>query len=528
MDTLKNNVQANPALANKLNACLLPISGFIILLGATVAIGWIFDVEILKSGSSQSLSMRPNIALGLILTGLALRLLRSNNHRFLYYLLCVCTAFVGAASLFEYILNWDMGLTTFGFDTPTTPIGIATPERMDLTSSLLLSMSGIGLVFLKNKRMRYTSYALFFIISSVSFLSVLGYMYGISDLKGIRAYTEMGLHTSIAFILISLYVYIVDLNKITSLSTLLSHGPGGYLARRMIITAVVLPTLLGAGKLFGENLGYFSTRFGTAILTGANIVALIVAILAISTMLEKAEFRRKKATEKNKKLENQNTLRDRFVSTLSHDLRNPLNVIKLNAEVILSESQKGNSTEGFARDILKSSNRIDQMIESLLDAGKIEAGGALQINRKPGNLSPVIEEAVADMRPLHDGEIVYRSKGSLQGNWDNAAIRRALDNLLSNAIKYGERYGKITVKSEISSSKLRLSVHNFGGYIPEKKRERLFSTYHRLETAANSETQGWGLGLTLVKGVAQAHGGEVWVESSPTIGTKFTMEIKSA
>jgi len=116
----------------------------------------------------------------------------------------------------------------------------------------------------------------------------------------------------------------------------------------------------------------------------------------------------------------------------------------------------------------------------------------------------------------------------MPGNWGSDGLRRAVENLIGNAVKYGDRLAPVTILVKRVGSMAEISVSNVGNPIDPNELPRLFDQYRRSRTAHEGSQTGWGLGLTLVKGVVDAHRGKIRVESSPRAGTCFTMEIPFA
>lgn len=109
--------------------------------------------------------------------------------------------------------------------------------------------------------------------------------------------------------------------------------------------------------------------------------------------------------------------------------------------------------------------------------------------------------------------------------WDGEELRRALWNLGTNAVKYGAPDKPITITLKRSDSGARISVHNYGSVIAPEDRANLFDPFARTREAQTKGQTGWGLGLTLVRGCAEAHGGKVSIESDAAIGTTFTIHL---
>jgi signal transduction histidine kinase len=101
-------------------------------------------------------------------------------------------------------------------------------------------------------------------------------------------------------------------------------------------------------------------------------------------------------------------------------------------------------------------------------------------------------------------------------------MRRVIENLVTNALKYGAADQPITISLDKTPDGVRLTVHNEGNPIPSERQAELFTLFRRLEPMKN---EGWGLGLVLVKGIIEAHGGKVYIESSKERGTSFVLEL---
>jgi PAS domain S-box-containing protein len=227
------------------------------------------------------------------------------------------------------------------------------------------------------------------------------------------------------------------------------------------------------------------------------------------------------------KLESERELREKFVATLSHDLRTPLASVKLSTQV-LRRTHPGD--EGLIRSterILSSVHRADQMIQDLLDTHRISAGEPLPIKCENCNLSSIVHSAVDDMRHIHTREFhIVEKSHDVSGYWDCGGIQRIIENLCNNAVKYGAPDRPITVSTELLANQcVRINVHNEGTPISEEDQATLFIPFKRSKDAQESGKKGWGIGLTLVRGVVNAHHGEVGVRSSPSEGTTFSVTL---
>lgn len=217
-------------------------------------------------------------------------------------------------------------------------------------------------------------------------------------------------------------------------------------------------------------------------------------------------------------------LRQKAVSMLMHDIRNPLNVISLTAEVVGQRSRDPKLKKDIAT-IRSNVGKIDGMAMDLLDAVRLGAGQGLEFQFTESDLKQLIIDSTDGAVLAYPERIqVQLPPEPIRGMFDRSGVTRAAENLLSNAIKYGAPDKKIQIELTIEDDRHIVSVHNWGEPIPEKEQTTLFVTYARgPEISKRIRERGWGLGLAYVKAVAEGHGGGVWVDSSQEEGTTFSM-----
>jgi PAS domain S-box-containing protein len=220
-------------------------------------------------------------------------------------------------------------------------------------------------------------------------------------------------------------------------------------------------------------------------------------------------------------------LRERFVAALSHDLRSPLSAVRMSAQLLGQTATDPQAARTQAARIIRNVDHTDHLIQNLLDASRVSAGQPLAIHRAPCDLAALVREVVADQAALHGDRFALELRGELGGLFDRGGLRRTLENLLGNAVKYGEQGSPVRVIAEQRQGEIRLAVHNRGNPIPREEQAKIFQPYHQVRRAGGEGTVGWGLGLTLVRGMAEAHGGTVEVESSAEAGTTFTVSLRA-
>jgi signal transduction histidine kinase len=216
-------------------------------------------------------------------------------------------------------------------------------------------------------------------------------------------------------------------------------------------------------------------------------------------------------------------IQERLTTTLAHDLRTPISAAKLGAQLILKKPTDATSCSTLATGIVSSLSRIDQMIHDLLDGSKLRAGELLSMPLADCDLDEVLKKVVNEMSLSDPTRIIYKSVGPVIGQWSENGIRRVIDNLVSNALKFSPPKSCISIQLHKTEKDVEISVHNFGDPITPEEKLNLFENFRR---AKNSQGKtGWGLGLTVVKGITAAHGGKIEVESSSETGTVFKVTL---
>jgi signal transduction histidine kinase len=220
--------------------------------------------------------------------------------------------------------------------------------------------------------------------------------------------------------------------------------------------------------------------------------------------------------------------RERFVVTLSHDLCNPLSAAKMAAQMAVralqSQVPATSQLEKLLSRNLHALSRMETMLSNLLDANRIQAGQSLMLHRQRLNLLQMARDVVTHTEGLNC-ERVQVSGEDVFGLWDKEGMQRVLENLIHNAIKYGGDHGLITLKVSEHDNQAILSVHNWGIAISPEDQQNIFEPFERVSSTSARTKRGWGLGLTIVRDLVQAHGGQVTVNSSADKGTEFLVRM---
>ena len=216
-------------------------------------------------------------------------------------------------------------------------------------------------------------------------------------------------------------------------------------------------------------------------------------------------------------------VKERFANTLAHDLRNPLTSTKISAELVLRKLAPDDSSVSKMKLIINNMDRLDQMIMGLLDASRLEAGQNMPVAITYCDLDGIIRQVIDELSLSYPDYFKVQTIGESRGYWDENGLRRIVENLVTNAIKHGDENKPITISLTEGDSYTELSVHNFGKVIPAEDVPILFEPYRRLKSA--EDKVGWGLGLTMVKGMVDAHKGSIIVDSDKNKGTTFRIKL---
>jgi signal transduction histidine kinase len=232
-----------------------------------------------------------------------------------------------------------------------------------------------------------------------------------------------------------------------------------------------------------------------------------------------------------------NEQKSNFVSSVSHELRAPIAAVRLMAEnlergKVIEPARQGE----YFRHIVQECRRLSALIENVLDFSRIEQGRK-QYEFDPTNLVSLVETTTRLMEPYAAEKGVslklqpldaQASAPNIELNVDGRAIQQALVNLIDNAVKHSPKGETVTVGIETAETVagiVRLYVADHGPGIPVAERQKIFERFYRLGSELRRETQGAGIGLSVVKHIVEAHGGCVRVASSLGQGSRFTIEL---
>jgi signal transduction histidine kinase len=219
--------------------------------------------------------------------------------------------------------------------------------------------------------------------------------------------------------------------------------------------------------------------------------------------------------------------REEVLKIVSHDLRNPLNTISMSAGLMLEVDVPQEQRIKQLAMIKRAGERMNRLIQDLLDVAKLEAG-RLGIDPRPIDVAPLIGEALDMLRPIASEKsirldvVVADRLPTISA--DAGRVLQVLSNLVGNAVKFTPAGGRVTIRVEAVAGSVRFCVADTGPGIPPEQLPHIFGRFWQ---ADRSDRRGIGLGLAIAKGIVEAHGGRISVESRVGEGTSFYFTLRN-
>lgn len=517
-------------------------------------LGWYLDIAVLRSLSPDWPTLMPNAALGLMMGAAALWLLRphspSNWARWTGRCMASAVVFLGVATLAEYLGGWNFGLDTLLFEEKLRTVPLAYPRgdpgRMALATALnflllglaLLSMSAVSWP-IRHRVMQ----ALVIWPLGISLLAFMGYLYGVSSLYDIAAFSLMPLHAAVGCVALAAGMVLARVDR-GWMRVFQETQLGSIVLRRVVPFAVVVPVLLGWLRLAGERAGLYGTEFGVGLLVIAGTASslglawwLAVELNTIDRgrLQAKNELRRlndeleQRIAERTRQLENMNKELEAFSYSVAHDLRTPLRAIDGWAQALHEDHGEalGESGRAMLDRQRAASQRLGLLIDDLLNLA--------HLSRKPVLLKSVdptllIKKIWHNFAASAYGEKATLVIGDLPRCMSDAVLlEQMLTNLLDNACKFsaGRPDPRIEIgcRRELPGEGIFFVRDNGVGF-DMRYTGKLFTAFHRLHGA--HEFPGTGIGLAIVQRVIHRHGGRVWAEAEVGGGATFYFTLPLA
>ena len=219
------------------------------------------------------------------------------------------------------------------------------------------------------------------------------------------------------------------------------------------------------------------------------------------------------------KLEEIELERRELIANVSHELRTPIAALRARLENLADgvEALDGDAVSAM----LKATERLSKLVDQLLQLSQCESG-AIEIDRQSFCVRDIIEDAIAEVRPINAGvRIVAQVNEGLIGIGDSGRIHEVLTNLLTNAVRYSPAGAEVKVRGGPTPDGVRIAVSDQGAGIPPEKLARIFERFQQGDGSDTRALGGTGLGLALCRSIVEQHGGRIWADSTVGKGSRF-------
>ncbi len=222
-------------------------------------------------------------------------------------------------------------------------------------------------------------------------------------------------------------------------------------------------------------------------------------------------------------------LQSDFVAAVSHEFRSPLTAVRQMAEMLeMDRLPTEERRHAYYRTIAGEAARLQRLVETLLNFGKMEAGAA-QYRFAEVDAAALAQTVARDIEPqARRADIVIEMNGPESGmhvRADESALSVALRNLVDNAIKYSPGQSTVRVEWKKDDERVAISVVDHGPGIPRKEQHAIFRKFVRGRAATDGHVQGTGVGLSMAQEIVRAHGGEIRLDSEVGRGSTFTIVL---
>jgi len=516
---------------------IVKLSMYIVLLVTIpVLVIWLINPSLFTQLLPQSTTMKVNTAILFIAVGTGVYVYNHadlSESRWLNFISILIVLMAGS-TLLSYLIDAPFVIDELLIKDPLTPID-QYPGRMSEATAFMFTLFGIALLI--HQRLPQLSELLAMSINLMGLIAVFTYLFDVQALYSIFFFSTMSIHTSFLFVMLSsVYILTIPDGKVHGLIIL--DEPGGITFRALLPIILIVPFISGWLVLQGLNAGLYQPAFAIVLMVALIVIAQFVMALFFADNIQSwyQRFREQQKEFMNTKitlLELENIrevkeFKEDFFAKLSHDMRQPITRIVSSSDILIRHQAKL-TPEQHSRH----ANQIQRQAMMMLDfMDDIMLLSHMEMDEVP--FAPQTVDIVATVRGCCEVYEDYYTETPHQivttlptypidVSLDPKLIHRLLGNLVNNAIKYSPHGGTVEIKVAQADTTIDLSVRDEGIGIPAEDMDNLFTMFRRATNVEN--IKGHGLGLSIVKQIADLHDATIDIESIVGHGTTFTVRL---